>query len=471
MDFVTVNQSTSLPVIHWSVNNSSLINGYAVKRFIRSYPSVPDNTWHTVQRIENSNIFTFEDNSVTYGQANPNGQPEIYEVTAYKINGSDTVFSLPSEKHKTIYVSGDYDYCSNSISIKWNNYVGWGSNFVKYIIYCKENNGNYIKLSEKVYNDTTFVHKNLQYNSTYTYYIKAVRNDGTESFSNLKSINTDAVNFPTILTIDSVQVDNAELTISFSFDSGADVESYSLFKSPDYDSGYLEIDNLSGINFIPKFSDKNFNPEKISYYYIAAVDYCGNILLKSDTVSNIVLSVSAVSENKTNILHWKDMYSGLPYQVFRSADNSIYELISENNNHVYNDNVKPLYENQFISETTSGKFCYYVQINENNFFNKSNTGCVEQDETVIFPNAFNPRSRIEENRTFKPKSAFISDYQLTIYGSFGDILFESKNPDYGWNGMLKNGKLAPISSYLYIVKYKNSKGRYIKLKNYVTLVY
>jgi len=473
IDFITVNQTSSLPVIHWSVNNPSVLNGYAVKRFIRSYPTVPNDTWHTVQRIENSNVFSYEDNSVSYGEATPNIQSEIYEITAYKINGTDTVFSLPSDKHKTIYVSGNYDYCSNKVTIIWNNYIGWENSFLKYRIYRKENSGSFIKIAETFYNDTVFVNTNPNYNSDYTYYVKAVRNDGTESLSNLKLITTQAINFPSFLKIDSAVIyNNSEFNISFSGDETADVDQYFLFKSYFSDADYMQIDDLQNINNTKlKFSDKNIDINKNAYYYIAAVDYCGNIVFRSDTVSNIALFATAYSGNRINSLKWNDIYSNSRYQIFRSQNNSQFNQITNTGNHSYEDNIQSLYENQFLSETISGKFCYYVQIKENDFLNKSNITCAEQDETVIFPNAFNPKSTIDENRTFKPKAAFISDYQLTIYGSLGEALFESMNPDIGWNGMLKNGKLAPISSYLYIVKYKNSKGKYVKLKKYVTLVY
>jgi len=474
-DYVTVNQASSLPVIHWSVNNSSLLNGYAVKRFIRSYPSVPDNTWHTVQIIDNPNTFNYEDNSINYGQANPNIQPEIYEITAYKINGNDTVFSLPSEKHQTIFLSGNYDYCSNTINLIWNNYIGWGNEFLKYRIYCKENNGSYIKIAEKNYNDTIFIQNNLNYNSNYSYYIKAVRNDGTESLSNLKEIYTQAINFPTFLKIDSVYVlNNTEFNISFSYDLNANIDEFFLFKSNKLNADFIKINTISAVNIYNsdfEFSDKDYNINMISYYYITAIDYCGNIIFKSDTVSNIVLSAKANSETKINFIEWDDMYKDFGYQIFRSQNETQFERITNTENHFYRDNIFSVYENQFITKTFSGRFCYFVQINKNNFFNKSNVSCAEQEETILFPNAFNPKSYIDENRIFKPKAAFISDYYLTIYGSFGDIIFESNNPDYGWDGTLKNGKFAPISSYLYVVKYKNSKGKYVKLKNYVTLVY
>ncbi|NOZ34983.1 MAG: hypothetical protein GXO80_06760 [Chlorobi bacterium] len=473
IDYVTVNQAASLPVIHWSVSTPSAVNGYSIKRLIRSYPTVPDNTWHTIKRIDNPNVFNFQDNSITYGAAKPNLYSEIYEVTAYKINGSDTTYSLPSEKHKTIFLDGSYEYCSNSMALIWNNYIGWNSDFKQYEIYCKENNSSFTKIAETNYNDTSFIHSNLNYHSTYTYYIKAIRNDGIESVSNLKPITVTTINLPTFLRIDSVTADNSEIHISFDYDKSADTENFILYKSHSKNKDYIlseTIKDSGNVNF--EFTDTNFDKNNLVYYYIAATDYCGKSVINSDTVSNIVLSAETnLINERSNKLQWKDMYQDSVYKIYRSVSGNDFELIEESENNFYNDNIQDIFENQFSTNTTSGKFYYYVLINSDDFYNHSNIVCAEQKETVIFPNAFNPKSNIEENRIFKPKSAFISDYQLTIYGSFGDIIFESKNPDYGWNGTLKNGKLAPVSSYLYFVRYKNASGNLIKYKNYITLVY
>ena len=221
-----------------------------------------------------------------------------------------------------------------------------------------------------------------------------------------------------------------------------------------------------------QFSDADFNSDDVSYYYIAASDYCGKTIFISDTISNIVLKSSALSEdNRINLLNWSDMYKTVEYQIYRSTNKDNYSFISGSTNHNYEDDIQNIYENQFLSETISGEFCYFVEIRNNNFVNKSNIACAEQSETVFFPNAFNPKSSIEENRVFKPKAAFISDYKITIYGAYGDVVFESNNPDMGWDGRLKNGKLAPVSTYLYFVSYKNSKGNIVKLKKYLSLVY
>lgn len=473
IDYVTVNQAISLPIIHWSISDPAQINGYAVKRFIRSHPTVPDNTWHTVKQINNPNIFSFEDNSVSFGIADPNIQSEIYEVTAYKIIDSDTILSLPSSIQKTIYLTGDYDYCSNQISLKWSNYFGWGNNFIRYEIYEKENSGSYTKISETSYNDTTYFFPNLQYNTDYTFYIKALRNDGTESLSNLKLVKAQAINLPTFLNINSVTVENEnKLNISVSGDSNADIDNYSLFKSSDLNMNYSEIENIQPIEDSFLFTDNQFDADNISYYYVTAKDYCGKNIFYSDTVSNIVLLTrSSATNGRYNNLHWADMYNNSTYQIFRSAESDNYEYINQTESHQFTDNIQDIYENQFLNLTVSGTFCYYVKINIDNFINKSNVSCAKQEETVFFPNAFNPKSTIEENRVFKPKAAFISDYHLTIYGSFGNILFESNNKNSGWDGTLKNGELAPVSSYLYFSTYKNTEGKLVKIKNYVTLVY
>lgn len=474
-DYVSVNTVTSKPVVSWTVTNPALINGYAVKRFIRSHPAVPDNTWHTVEVINNPGITVYEDVSTVYGEANPDIQSEIYEITAYKITGSDTTYSLPSIKHKTIFLTGEYDYCSNEITLTWNNYIGWGNNFSRYEIYAKENSSLFLKIQEKNYGDTVLKYNNLHYNSEYTFYIKAVRTDGIESFSNFKTINAQSINFPTYLKLDYAEAnENNNFTIKFTPDINADTEKYVLYKNNKIYNNFSIIDSIKADNSIsPELTDNNFDSEKLNYYFITCRDYCDKNIFISDTFSNIILHTEAISDKtpRINNLKWADMYSEQNYFIYRSNNNSDYNYLSETQAHSFIDDIQNIYENQFYNSAVSGKFCYYVILKSENFRNKSNISCAEQKETYFLPNAFNPKSNDIENRVFKPKVAFIESYKLTIYGHYGDIIFETDNPDKGWNGRLKNGKLAPVSSYLYFLTFKNASGKIIKLKNYVTLVY
>jgi hypothetical protein len=58
-----------------------------------------------------------------------------------------------------------------------------------------------------------------------------------------------------------------------------------------------------------------------------------------------------------------------------------------------------------------------------------------------------------------------------VYGTFGDIIFKTTNPNIGWDGNLPNGKLAKRAAYLYYLSYSNSSGKRIIKKDFVSLVY
>lgn len=79
--------------------------------------------------------------------------------------------------------------------------------------------------------------------------------------------------------------------------------------------------------------------------------------------------------------------------------------------------------------------------------------------TVFIPNSFTPDVD-EFNQTFKPilsESNDVFDFTFLIYNRWGEVLFESKNPLFGWDGTY-NGQLVQSGTYPYkiVVNYKNN---------------
>ncbi|MBN2681760.1 MAG: PKD domain-containing protein [Bacteroidales bacterium] len=59
----------------------------------------------------------------------------------------------------------------------------------------------------------------------------------------------------------------------------------------------------------------------------------------------------------------------------------------------------------------------------------------QSDCQVIFPNAFSPAgAKMGENKKFRPIYKGITDYRLEIFNRWGELIFVSTNPDYGWDG-------------------------------------
>lgn len=95
-------------------------------------------------------------------------------------------------------------------------------------------------------------------------------------------------------------------------------------------------------------------------------------------------------------------------------------------------------------------------------------GCVSRDQTevtndcipkIVAPNAFRPTSTLIPNKDFSIFSFFITDnFQVFIFNRWGEIVFESTDRRFKWNGGYKNNanQPAPAGTYAYVFKYVSS---------------
>jgi large repetitive protein len=96
-------------------------------------------------------------------------------------------------------------------------------------------------------------------------------------------------------------------------------------------------------------------------------------------------------------------------------------------------------------------------------------GCTNVDQTevlnecipkIVGPNAFRPSSAINAiNKDFFVYSFFITDnFEVAIFNRWGEIVFESKDRNFKWNGGYGNnsGQPLPGGTYAYVIKYQSS---------------
>jgi gliding motility-associated-like protein len=95
-------------------------------------------------------------------------------------------------------------------------------------------------------------------------------------------------------------------------------------------------------------------------------------------------------------------------------------------------------------------------------------GCISRDQTevdnncvpkIVAPTAFRPTSSVTTNTDFFVYSYFITDnFQIFIYNRWGELVFESKDRYFKWNGGYNNnlGRPLPGGTYAYVVKYVSS---------------
>ncbi len=80
--------------------------------------------------------------------------------------------------------------------------------------------------------------------------------------------------------------------------------------------------------------------------------------------------------------------------------------------------------------------------------------------SFYMPNAFRPDSDIPENRIFLPIREGVDPqkYKFQVYNRIGSNVFESSNPETGWEGQMPNGSKADPGVYVWIVKYSDIQG-------------
>lgn len=97
---------------------------------------------------------------------------------------------------------------------------------------------------------------------------------------------------------------------------------------------------------------------------------------------------------------------------------------------------------------------------------------VEPLVTFFMPNAFTP-NQDGKNEFFMAGGAFrgIRDYDMKILNRWGGVVFESSDPNIGWNGLENNtGRMSQNGVYVYIVRFTGPRGQTHEYKGFATLI-
>ena len=90
----------------------------------------------------------------------------------------------------------------------------------------------------------------------------------------------------------------------------------------------------------------------------------------------------------------------------------------------------------------------------------------------FLPNAFTPNNDTV-NDLFFGKGFFegMQNFSMTIWNRWGEQVFETGDPNEGWNGQKNNnGEYSPAGVYVVIVTYTGPRGDDVLLKGFATLV-
>ena len=458
-----------IPVLSWTISNPELVDGYIVKRLIVDGQGVIPGTYNNVAIIENNHTFTYTDRSNEYGTYAMTGiRKEYYCLAAYVIDDNGQKhYSLMSDPVSTITLQAHYDYCDDTYTLEYSSMDSQGTFSIMQLQPSHE--------TILTTTDTTATKHFDSFASPRIFQIQWTGSNGVKTSSPSVTIKGDKPEPPSTTKISYATVnDNNQISLSLTASDSQSSAEAQLIRRNTATGTEVTIPLPDHVMQDLIYTDQTASPDSGYSYILAVNDKCGHRLSQSDSVRNVVAIVSEEDGN-ANLISWTSMQhieGGITSNViFRSIDHGDFEQIAEETEH-YSDHLDYL-SNMIADENIyNGQFCYYVQIIcQNGDIIRSNTACLQREPIIYIPNAFNPKSDIMDNRTFRPRADFLADYHLAIYDKRGAILFQSDDLNVGWDGYDRSSKLCNRDTYMYHITYKTSSGKQEAKSGMVNLLY
>jgi gliding motility-associated-like protein len=449
--------------LDWEPSPSAQTRNYVIYR-ATTQGTIPIDT-------VSGNVFTYIDMT-----ANPGAGIEYYYVLAMDACGNTSGFD---DNQNTIFLEVTTDECTREATLRWNDYRFFPNGYDEWEVFVSVDGSGFIPFVTTPSDETTFTYEDLMDGVTYCFRIEVQENGSPfRSVSNEVCLTADVIEPVRFLCLLTATAQENNVLLTWNIHENADLDYFRILagtRTDNINETLLNVDQPGILDNPGQLTDNTIDPSRqIRYYQIETMDLCGRIV-RSDIVSNLFLS-GRLLPGRQNQLLWDAFLheTGIvtEYQVYRVEDDGSERLL---------DILTPLdsgYIDQITGPATGNTtFCYrlisVIEIECEGVMLTtllpSNIFCVEQNSSILLPNAFVPDGR---NPVFKPVILYresINNYTLQIFGRWGDLLFESNDPDRGWDGRV-NGRSAPMGSYAYYVRAVQNNGRIIEEKGLVTLV-
>lgn len=477
MDTVSVTSGNSVDIT-WAKSSKPNVIGYII------YYKLPNGSFDSLTTVYGINTDSLM-NYILGG--NPSDTILTFGVAALDSCGHIGGISNPPN---TLLLKVTPDACAQNNTLTWNAYEyltdNGGYGVGGYRIFYSVNSGPFQLLTSLDKNARTYVDTDLTTRELRCYYVQVYDSANTDITASSNTV-CDSIKPPSTpknnyLRTASVILNTSSIQIVGYIDSLSGAEYYEFQRSIDSTGGFSTIYTMNAPLHTDSISyiDNSVNPVIHSYHYhIITLDSCKKIV-DSTNLGQTMLLTAVGQPNGTNILTWNDYrnwYDGPDYySIYRSEDGINYTLLTPTVNYAnarqntYVDNINGITAGQ-------GTFYYYIKAVENNNAalypftdtSYSNIAQAYQDPIVYIPDAFCPNGK---NRIFIPIGIFIDvqGYDFSILNRWGDLLFESNNPDIGWDGTDKSGKAVRQGVYVYLLTYTSSRGEYFQRKGTVTLL-
>lgn len=456
--------------IDWEAIVSSDITGYLIYK-------KGTQIFELVDTVYISELLDPSAPSYTDVFADPSIDALEYSISSLDFCGNS---GAPQEDaaHTTIFLQAIHDSCTSKINLQWSPYLGWDSlakfEIIKGFDVIDEVPGNVFSYEYTITsNDPTPL----------PFIINGIKDDNiTNTNSNTIGVSLDIVTLPTYIYMTNASVVSPvnENQIQLQW-----------VVSPDGSANDVYINrSLNGMDFskavdlgpllIPPQTidvDNSADTQRDAYYYtISAENECG-VAVHSDTARTIFLS-GQDNFNLSNTLSWNefelkhgDIQQYILYRFLADGSLDPIAFFLPGEEMIFTDDVSGV-------DPANGNYCYKIECQYDlNLPGSmapvpsiafSNSFCLSQTSRIFVPTAFSPNG---VNSVFKPEIVFPNsdDYNMIVLNRWGEKLFETNDPQMGWDGYVR-GELAPQGVYPYVIEMVSTNGNQLLRKGTVLLL-
>ncbi|MCB9257491.1 MAG: gliding motility-associated C-terminal domain-containing protein [Chitinophagales bacterium] len=424
-------------------------------------------------------IFGISNTSYLDVNANINDPNLVY--TLHYIDGCDNLSGFNTIGYEIIQVNSTQDDCNQLIEYEWQNYSNPYDLGFSYNIYVQVNNGPVELVANQqefanIFNFFDFIDED-----TIQFRVEVIDANGTpRSNSPWLTDTAQIIQPPREFYIYYLSVvNNEQIDIEFYIDTLSELRNMEIDTSKlgnDFDMiERYDASLYPGLGYI-------YMPDTVSpsyrgarYYQIIANDSCNTNHFS--TIGRTIYLKAELNDFFQNKVTWNpfeledaNLTSYRLYRDYGAGLQLVETFAPSESEFEYVDDISAFF-NQ------SGNFCYRVEADYSfahpdgsleNYTTSSNLSCIEQRPSVYIPNAIAPTGI---NNEFKPYIVFgnPTNYSMKIFNRWGEMLFESKDPQAGWFGT-NNGSPVPTGGYPYVINFVASDGTHVEKKGIVTVV-
>jgi gliding motility-associated-like protein len=404
--------------------------------------------------------------------ANPDQQIEYYYILSMDECETKSPFD---QLHNTMLPELSYDSCSREAFFSWNAYNFWPAGVGSYEVFLQVDGGAPQLAAIRQPADRSYVFPALQNGRQYCFWTEALEEGSlNRAVSSRRCIQPSIVTPVDLLCLSRINTNAAgRIEVEWQINDQADVVYMRLLRAENANGPFQVIATYgTPLNFTYAYTDSGADSGSRRYYYqLETLDLCG-VTTRSDLGASLFLQAELLPGRRNRVYfdsHFLENSDLLDYQLYR----------------INGQNQQPLalltpgtteYVDEITGPSTGGtQFCYRLAaiyakgcpvVPQPSF---SNIACVEQNSSIVLPNAFAPDGR---NRIFKPVLLYresIASYEMTIFDRWGAVLFTTLDPDGGWDGTSR-GKIVPTGTYVVVVRATQNNGRQLEEKGSVTLL-